>query len=543
MTTVPTRAAPEHWDAIVVGAGHNGLVAAFYLARAGLRTLVLERRDAAGGPAGTVEMLPGHRTSITNSPGSLEASIVADMGLAQHGLTFIRTEPTLFTPFEDGSSFVGWRDQARVAEQLRAYAPGDDTGFLALLKYVDDFAAAIGASPFAPPPSLRDLAARLTTPDLEEAFGKIFLGSIRDLASEYLASEQARALIAVRGIVSVQASPSMPGTVVPMLVRALSLAAKQATSPDDPRLVPLRGTTGFPKGGMGAIITAMLRAVAAAGGVVRTRAGIRRILVEDGRAIGVECADGAMLRAPIVVSNAHPRTTLLDLTPRGALPAAMEARLRAATGTGSAFKMVLSLDRPPRFRHARTDEEARLFASCQFRIAPSLDYMERAYDDCKYGRTSARPLMWGLCPTMIDPDLAPPGRHMLTVNIWHAPYRLAEGDWRDERERFGARCIEVLEGFMPGLTDSIRDRVFWSPVDLEREYGLLESNVIQGDPLARRMFSLRPVAGMSDYRTPIGGLYLCGTGTWPGGFVSGIPGHNAAHEVLKDVALSSAATQ
>jgi phytoene dehydrogenase-like protein len=543
MTTAPARAAAEHWDAIVVGAGHNGLVAAFYLARAGLRTLVLERRGAAGGPAGTVEVLPGHRTSITNSPGSLEASIVADMDLARHGLTFIRTEPTLFTPFEDGSSFVGWRDQGRVADQLRGYAPGDDTGFLALLKYVDTFAAAIGASPFAPPPSLRELAARLTTPELEEAFGKIFLGSIRDLASEYLASEQARALIAVRGIVSVQASPSMPGTVVPMLVRALSLAAKQATSPDDPRLVPLRGTTGFPKGGMGTIIAAMLRAVAGAGGIVRTRAGIRRILVENGRAIGVEGLDGAMLRAPIVVSNAHPRTTLLELTPRGALPAAIEARLRAATGTGSAFKMVLSLDRPPRFRHARTEEEARLFASCQFRIAPSLDYMERAYDDCKYGRPSTRPLMWGLCPTMIDPDLAPPGRHMLSVNIWHAPYRLAEGDWRDERERFGARCIDVLEGFMPGLTDSICDRVFWSPVDLEREYGLLESNVIQGDPLARRMFSLRPVAGMSDYRTPIAGLYLCGTGTWPGGFVSGIPGHNAAHEVLKDVARGSAATQ
>jgi phytoene dehydrogenase-like protein len=533
----------EHYDAIVVGGGHNGLVAAFYLARAGLRTLVVERRHTLGGPAGTVEFFPGHRTSITNSPGSLELSIVADMKLEEHGLRFIRTEPTLFTPFEDGSTFIGWRDQARVVEQLRSYAPPDATGFFELLKYVDDFAAAIAVSPFAPPPPLRELAARLTTPELEAAFAKIFMGSIRDLAEEYLVSEQARALIAIRGVVSIQASPSMPGTPIPMLIRPLSLAAMKPTSPDDPRLVPLRGTTGFPKGGMGSIVDAMARAVRAAGGVIRTQSGVLGILVEGGCAIGVELVDGRTVRAPIVVSNVNPRTTLLDLAPAGSLPAVTETRLRRLSMKGSAFKMVLSLDRPPRFRHARDDEEARLLSSCQFRIAPSVDYMERAYDDSKYGQPSPRPLMWGLCPTMIDPDIAPPGRHLLSVNIWHAPYHLSEGSWDTERDRFGARCIAVLEDYMPGLTDSILDRRFFSPVDLEREYGLVEGNVIQGDPLAGRMFSLRPLAGMSDYRTPIGGLYLCGTGTWPAGFVSGIPGHNAAHEVLKDIARRAAAAQ
>jgi len=531
----------EHVDAVLIGGGHNGLVAAFYLARAGLKTLVLERRHAVGGPAGTVEFFAGHRTSLTNSPGSLEQSIVSDMNLPGHGLSFIRTDPTLFTPFEDDSIFVGWRDQKLVAEQLRSYAEPDAQGLPDLLAYVDRFAAAIGVSPFAPPPSLAELGSRLNTPELEEAFGKIFLGSIKDLAEEWLVSEQARALIAVRGVVSIQAGPSTPGTPIPMLIRPLSLAAIKPTSPDDPRLIPLRGSTGFPKGGMGSIVDAMSRALREAGGAIRTRADVRRILVENGHAVGVELADGSQIRAGVVVANVNPKTALLDLAPPGSLPDDVASRLRRQSMKGSAFKLALSLDRPPRFRHARNDEEARIYSSCQFRIAPSVEYMERAYDDVKYGRPSARPLMWGLCPSMIDPNIAPAGRHLLSVNIWHATYHLRAGSWDTERDGFGGRCIDILDEYMPGLKNSIVDHRFFSPVDLEREYGLVEGNVIQGDVLAGRMLSLRPVAGMSNYRTPIAGLYLCGTGTWPGGFVSGIPGHNAAHEVLKDIAARAAA--
>lgn len=525
------------YDCIVLGGGHNGLVAAFYLARAGLRTVVLERRGALGGPAGTVEYFPGYRTSITNSPGSLEATIAADMRLEEHGLRFIPSDPTLFTPFENGRAFVGWRDQALVRAQLRSYAPRDEEQFFRLLAYVDDFAAALGVSPFAPPPTLREIASRLTTPALEEAFGRIFLGSIADLATEWLDSEEARALIAIRGVVSIQAAPSMPGTPIPMLIRPLSLAARKPASADDPRLVPLRGTTGFPEGGMGSIVNAMAAAIRARGGTIETKADVRRILVDDGGAAGVELADGRAYRAPVVISNVNPKTTLLALVDQGVLPAELVERLSRLSMKGSAFKMALALDRPPRPAQARSAEEALQLASCQFRIAPSIEYMERAYDDNKYGRPSDRPLMWGLCPTIVDPTIAPPGRHLLSVNIWHAPYHLREGEWTaSERDRYGEHCIDVLEEFFPGLRASIVDRRFFSPLDLEREYGLLEGNIIQGDNVARRMFSLRPLAGMSDYRTPVRGLYLCGTGTWPAGFVSGIPGHNAAHEVLRDLA-------
>jgi phytoene dehydrogenase-like protein len=539
----PTRPTTggERYDAVIVGGGHNGLVAAYYLARAGLCVIVLERRHVLGGPCGTVEFFPGHRASMTNSPGSLEVAIASDMRLEEHGLRFIPTDPTLFTPFDGDRHFIGWRDQGRVKAQLRSYAPNDAENFFKLLAYIDDFAAAIKVSPFAPPPSFPELAARLTTPELEEAFGKIFMGSIRGLAEEWLESEEARALIAIRGIVSIHAGPSTPGTPVPLLIRPLSIAARRPTSADDPRLVPLRGTTGFPKGGMGSIVDAMARAVRNAGGAIQTKADVRRILVEDGATIGVELGDGRTIRAPIVVSNINPKTTLLDLAARGSLPAGIEERLKRLSMKGAAFKVALSLDRPPRFRHARNDEEARVFSSCQFRIAPSVDYMERAYDDAKYQRPSAAPMIWGLCPSLIDPDIAPSGRHLLSLNIWHAPYHLREGSWTDEtRDRFGDRCIGILEDFMPGLRDSIVDRRCFSPVDIEREYGLVESNIIQGDLVAGRMFSLRPLAGMSDYRTPIGGLYLCGNGTWPGGFVSGIPGHNAAQEVLRDVEVATA---
>jgi phytoene dehydrogenase-like protein len=203
---------------------------------------------------------------------------------------------------------------------------------------------------------------------------------------------------------------------------------------------------------------------------------------------------------------------------------------------GNAFKMLLALDGLPRFAAAQGDEEARLFAGCQFRIAPSMDWMERAWDDAKRGHWSRTPMMWGLTPSVADPSMAPPGHHIMSVNIWHAPYHLAEGDWSTERDAFGRHCIEVLSEYIPNIKDLIVDTRFFSPKDLEKELGLVESHITHGDMLPGHMFALRPIAGMADYRTPIAGLYLCGVGMWPGGNVSGIPGHNAGHAVLADLA-------
>lgn len=527
------------FDAIVVGGGHNGLVSSMYLARAGLRVLVIERRSELGGPCGPVDYFPGYRNSITNSPGSLDPSIVAELELAKHGLEFTNVDPTLVMPLADGSHFVAWQDQRRVVEQLERYSKHDAVEFFNILKFFDDFAKTIAVSPYEPPPSLAVIAARLKTPADEDAFAKIFFGSLKDLLDERLESDSVKALLAIRGVVSIQAGPSTPGTPLPLLMRPLSLLARGASSGNDPRLAPLRGTAGYPKGGMVSIIAAMERGLRAHGATVLTGIAVSRVLVENGAVVGVEVAGGRCFRAPIVASNLNPKTTLLELVGQGELPDSIERRVRAKVMRGAAFKVALALDRPPRYRFAANDNDGLRLSGCQFRIAPSVEYMDRAFDDARYGKPSSQPLIWGLCPTLITDGLAPPGHHLLSLNIWHAPYALREGSWDTERDRFGQRCVDLMEEYMPGLKDSIVNHRYWSPVDLEREYGLVEGNIIQGDGLPSQMFSLRPVAGVSGYRTPIDGLYLCGVGTWPGGYVSGIPGHNAGKQILRDLKVAA----
>jgi phytoene dehydrogenase-like protein len=267
---------------------------------------------------------------------------------------------------------------------------------------------------------------------------------------------------------------------------------------------------------------------------VRTGVEVVRILVDDEGVESVALSTGEMIHTRMVASNLNPKLTLLHLVAPEALEPSFRARVEDLSMAGNQFKVVLALGDLPRFACARDDEEARAFASCQFRIAPSMDYMERAWDDAKYGRPSAEPLFWGLTPSVVDPSVAPPGKHIMSLNIYHAPYHLRGTDWERERVPFGNRCIDVLTRYIPNLKDIILDRAFVTPTDIETEFGMLEANIMHGDMLPGRMFSLRPLAGCSDYRTPVRGLYLCGSGTWPGGSVTGIPGHNAAHAIVAD---------
>jgi phytoene dehydrogenase-like protein len=291
---------------------------------------------------------------------------------------------------------------------------------------------------------------------------------------------------------------------------------------------------------MGSITQSMEASIRSRGVVVRTNATVVQILTVGRRATGVALANGEEIEARVVVSNLNPKLTLLDLVPSECLAPDFLARLRGLSMNGNQFKVVLALDGLPRFACARDDREALAFASCQFRIAPSMDYMERAWDDAKYGQPSHDPLFWGLTPSVIDPKVAPPGKHIMSLNIYHAPYRLRNTDWERERDAYGKRCIDVLSTYIPNLKDIIIDHRFMAPTDIEEEFGMLESNIMHGDMLPGRMFSLRPMAGLSNYRTPLSGLYLCGSGTWPGGAVTGIPGHNAAHAILSDLAAATA---
>lgn len=525
----------QDFDVIVVGGGHNGLVCAFYMAQAGLRVAVVERRRALGGPAGRREFMPGYFSTISNSPGSLEPRIVRDLGLERLGVEFVKPDPTLVHPLDDGSLFLGWRDTARTDRQLDGFAPGEAGRYHALFDYLQWFADRLGVSVFREPPSLKELVRNLDGLDEQEAFSRILFGSARALFEEFALEARTQALIGPLATVSGIVGPSTPGTPFNLMMRPLSLASLAGDDGYDPRRMPLRGSTGLPIGGMGAIVDAMERAVLAEGGRISTGTGVARILCDGGRAAGVALADGRVLRAPVVVSAVSPHLTARLVETDDPAWTGLRGKLERRPLRGKAFKIVLALGDIPRYAAARDEAEARLLAAAQFRIAPTLDYIEDSHADMLRGRVPERPIVWGLCHTLTSPALAPPGKHVLSLNIGNAPYRLRDGDWARERDGLCARVIETVSRWIPNLPDVVEDMRCIDPLQFEDEYGLVEANIAHGDMLPFQQFWMRPMAGLHRYRTPTSGLYLSGAGTWPGSFVSGIPGHNTAQAVLADL--------
>lgn len=523
-------------DVIIIGGGHNGLVASHYLAKAGLRVLVLEKRHSFGGPAAKVEWMPGYFCSVSNSPGSLEPKIVRDMELERHGLTFVKPDPTLVHPLDDGRLFVGWRDPERGNAQLESYAAGEAARYRSLFAYLEEFAVRLGISVFDVPPTLSQLTRNLKTAADEEAFARVFFGSARALFDDFLRSDEAKAVIGPMAVVSGQVSPSTPGTPINLMMRPLSIASVALDEGYDPRRMPLRGSTGLPIGGMGAIIDAMIASAGAAGAVLTKETGVSAIRITGAKVEGVLTETGEEIDAPVVISAINPRTTLLDLVGPHPDWAALRERIGTRSMRGKAYKLILALDDAPRYAAAADDAEAAALASAQFRIAPTLDYLEESHADMMLGRAPEKPVIWGLCPSMTSPDLAPEGKHVMSMNIGNAPYLLKEGDWCTERDRLARRCIETAARWIPNLPDIVTNYRCIDPTEFEAEYGLVEANITHGDALPWNQFWMRPLSGLSDYRTPTRGLYLSGAGTWPGNFVSGIPGHNTAHAVLKDIA-------
>ncbi|MBM3596966.1 MAG: NAD(P)/FAD-dependent oxidoreductase [Alphaproteobacteria bacterium] len=523
------------FDAIVVGGGHNGLVCAGYLAGAGLKVAVVERAEMLGGPAGRREFMPGYFGIFPNSPGSLEPMITRDLELERHGLRFIPQNPTLVHPLEDGRLFVAWREKERTSAQLDAFAPGESARYDALFKYVQDFADKLGVSLFKPPPTLQELVRNLTSLADQEAFSRIFFGSVRDLFEEFELAPETKAVLGPISTIGAIAAPATPGTAMNLLIRPLSLASVAADAGYDPRRMPLRGSTGLPAGGMGAIVDSMASSALRRGVVLRTGSPVAHIRIRGGAVTGVVTASGEEIDAPIVVSAANPHITVLDLIGDEPEWRDFKARMARRRMSGKAYKLVLALDAMPRYAAAADDAEAAALAGAQFRIAPTLDYLEEAHTDLLIGRAPVKPVIWGLCTTITAPELAPKGKHILSMNIGNAPYELRDGDWRTERDKLARRCIEAASRWITNLPNIINDYRCYDPTQIEQELGLSEANITHGDMSPWNQFWMRPLPGLHDYRTPTRGLYLSGVGTWPGNYVSGIPGHNTAHAVLDDL--------
>ena len=526
----------KRYDAVVVGAGHNGLVTAAYLARAGWDVLVLERRSLVGGASVTEALFPGYKVSSAAYLVSLlQDKIVRELDLPRFGYEVLPKDPAYFSPLEDGRHFFMWRDLAQTCAEIEEFSSRDAERYPAYEAMLERMARFIEPLLLETPPNvpprrphdwlgLARLGARaMRLPRRDFAYlTRMLTASAAELLDEWFESEELKVALATDGVIGAKAGPMSPGTAYVLLHHQMGGVGG------------VRGLWGFVRGGMGAVSEAITGAARAAGAEIRTDAPVRRILLRDGRAYGVALDNGDEIRARVVVSNADPKRTFLGLVGREALPPTLAADVDRFKCEGTSFKLNLALGELPNYRALPGTEPGPQHMGTTH-IAPSVEYVERAWDDAKYGRPSRAPLLEITIPTTYDPTLAPPGKHLMSIFVQYAPYRLAEGSWREEGDRFADRVIDLLAEYAPNVAGAIEHRHCLSPLDLEEQFSLTGGNIFHGEMSPDQLFFQRPFAGWARYATPIRNLYLCGAGTHPGGGVMGAPGHNAAREILRRV--------
>lgn len=520
----------DAYDVIVIGAGHNGLVCGARLAKAGLRTLILERRPIVGGACATEEVWPGYRVSTTSYVLSMfPARIIRELELKRFGFELIPTD-ALFVPFEDDRSMIVWNDMAKTCEEIAQFSTADAEAY-------PEYQAYLGrAADFVRDVVWRTAPASLSLRSLREGgsvawrlkklgreafeFVDLMTMSIYDFLRKWFESDQLIATLGYMGSIGTFKGPKTPGSAYVLLHHNISEHEGA-------------GGWGFVRGGMGGLTGALARSAEHSGATVRTDAEIARVDVVSGRAVGVTLADGQEFRGTQVVSNADPKTTYLRLVGSAHLPDRVAKDVASFNTYSTAFKINFALDGLPEY----TGWRKRGFegAPGYVHIGPSIDYLERAYDEAKYGEPSTWPWTSPVIPTIADPDLAPAGKHILNTFGGHAPYERADGPWDDaKRAAFADRVVAAIERFAPGLSDHIEERQILMPPDLEEIYGLPQGHIFHGELTLEQLYLMRPVPGYADYRSPVRGLYLCGSGVHPGGGVFGVPGWNAAGEMLRD---------
>jgi phytoene dehydrogenase-like protein len=524
---------PNSRDIVIIGGGHNGLVTAFYLAKAGYKPLVLERRNQVGGAAITEEFHPGFRASLlSHSAGPLRPEIVRDMQLAKHGLNLITPKVDVTALSPDGQAVILYRDIAKAAQEIAKVSQPDAAKYREFYVALEKTSRIISKVLALTPPEI-------SRPSKSDLFGLLQLGrsvrgsgkkstydllrwspmAVADLVAEFFENDLLRATIAARGIFGAFLGPWSAGTALLLLLQAAA----------DPN--PAGGNC-FAVGGMGAVTQAMAKAAQQAGAEIRTGAEVAEIKIKDGAVQGVVLANGEEIQARAVISNADPKRTFLKLMDPVLLSPTFTKRLQNYRMNGTVAKINLALSGLPSFSGLDGNTEA---LTGRIHIGPGIDYLERAFDESKYGNFSRAPYLEIAIPSLTDPSLAPAGHHVMSVYMQYAPYKLKTGNWQDQRTALGDTVIRTIAQYAPDLPGKILQSQVITPVDLEETYGLTGGQIFHGELALDQIFTMRPMLDWARYRTPIENLYLCGSGTHPGTGLTGASGANAAREIVKDL--------
>lgn len=519
------------YDAIIVGGGHNGLTTAAYLAKAGWQVLVLEQRHLLGGAAVTEEVYPGFKFSVFSYVVSLlRPEIIRELNLSKHGLHIIPLD-SAFTPMEDGDHIAFWADPATTRQEIKRHSARDADVYPEFGQVMYDMAYAVKPIQGMVPPdpvspgldgakTLLELARHVQGMDPKRFYqlSKLMTMSASDYLDEWFETDVLKSVMAINGIIGTMLGPKSPGTAYVLLHHYMGELDGAFTS------------WGFQKGGTGAVSEAIAGAARSFGAEIRCNSPVAEVIVKNGQAVGVALANGDEIYAKVVVSGCDPKVTFRKLVDARHLPTDFVQAIDNFKFRGSSGKVNLALDGLPHFP-AMPDKA---LLNGMIEISPCMDYMERAYDDAKYGNFSQRPYMDVLIPSTLDPSMAPPGKHVMSIFVQYAPYELAEGTWEEKREAFGDAVVNTLAEFAPNLKDLILHRQVLSPWDMEQQIGLTEGNIFHGELTLDQLFFLRPTPGWANYRTPLRHYYQCGSGTHPGGGITGGPGRLAALEILKD---------